>query len=186
MRGKLDIVNLGLVDSLLRMQAVDVGRALERRPLNSTDLQVIASVQNALVAHMTADIIIAPVGVGWHIDHRIITQACLDMRAPKPPCLFYLDVPYWLRVGVKNVHERVSHIESMLSQPLVPYTLALPCVTRYEKTSLTHIYASQLREEDVLLAVGAPFSGEVLLGVPQGGFREKLGIEEIEWMALNL
>ena len=182
--GNLHITNLGLVDSLLRLSETNIDRVLDDRDLNDRDMRTVARVSDTLATYVDIGIIFVPLGVGHHIDHRIVARACTLLQIPQDRLLFYLDVPYWLRMKPADVRRRVTLIQAMVGYPMVPFALCAHSV--FNKSSLIHIYSSQLRETDVSIAVQAPFNGEVLLGIRGTYAHRNLALQEISWMDLNL
>lgn len=91
--GNLHIINLGLVDSLLRLSETNISRVLDERTLDDRDMPVVACVSDTLAAYVDIGVVCVPLGVGHHIDHRIVTRACTLLPIPQARLLFYLDVP---------------------------------------------------------------------------------------------
>lgn len=72
----------------------------------------------------------------------------------------------------------------MLDEEMVPFTLSPSGI--FHKPRLVEIYSSQLRHDDVAIAMNAPFKGEVLLGIRGMQTYGHLLLEEISWTDLSL
>jgi len=180
----MEIVNLGLKDSLLRLNETNIERILEERCLGDRGKLDLLLLQRELSAAVCPGVIIAPIGIGHHIDHVLTSLAAAQLDIPPESLLFYLDAPYWLRVDPQDVRRRIEHMETLVGHTLSPYVPV--CPGTFSKSELMGIYSSQLREEDIRMVVRAPFQGEVLLGVPQAAVCETVLLVEGTWTALKI
>lgn len=100
--GRLSFHDLDLLDAPLRLGcAVDEVLTAEVRAGD----RALARAEGAIAklgrkAEASGLVILAPLAVGGHIDHRLVHQAALNVHALTPlPLAFYEDLPYAAREG---------------------------------------------------------------------------------------
>jgi LmbE family N-acetylglucosaminyl deacetylase len=91
---------------------------------------------------LKADLILAPLGCGNHIDHRIVNRAAIEcaQELPAPHLGFYEDLPYCFALGDYSIEQRVP-VEDFPN--LVPHTLT---DSFEKKLALLRCYESQIDE----------------------------------------
>lgn len=68
----------------------------------------------------TAQMVLAPLGLGSHLDHCVVTAASLLLPCPEL-LAFYEDIPYRLHLNGDQLNERVSSMASRLRVALHPF-----------------------------------------------------------------
>lgn len=175
------LINLDECDGPIRLNTCDVECLLTGRELDNEDVDHLSSLRQKMDGHLKG-LLLLPLGVGNHIDHNLASLAGLSLVKESTPVAFYLDVPYWLRVSLDEIMQRVRFIEAFVETSLVPHVDTLPGT--WDKRLLSKIYSSQVSEENVSQIVNAPFSGEVILA-PAAFIATKLSLKAVRWMDLN-
>lgn len=103
-----DLISLGYRDAALRCtnDRFDYSSQADIQ-LNTTglaDLDIPCGLEQALVSILTpADILLAPLGIGGHVDHLITLKCALSLQNP---LALYAEFPYALGVGSSEIAAR--------------------------------------------------------------------------------
>lgn len=104
----------------------------------------VAWLARALETAANAELVLAPLALGGHIDHLVARHAASAMRSRA--IAFYEDIPY---AGIVTEEERMRSLataQSQLARTL--HAVTSPCGFA-EKHSLARVYRSQIGEEEV-------------------------------------
>lgn len=125
--------NLGLSDSSV------LGHTAHSETISSpSDIRrpILIRELNSIFKHVEPDRIFCPIGIGGHIDHRMVKEVCLEMfRGSYNNLVFYEDLPYAYDCNPK-------HIESIISKA-IPLRLHAKCM------DITSIW--DVKEKSILL-----------------------------------
>ena len=132
-----------LLDAPLRLQR-DVSRVMQQdaRAVRPCD---VAQVRQ-LIARVKGDLIIAPLGLGGHIDHLTVREAATE-TFPETRLGFYEDLPYAAWAEEAQVLECMKAVQR---RPLRRRVFSTP-LRQNEKLSWTLTYRSQIQREDAIL-----------------------------------
>ncbi len=91
-------------------------------------------------------IVVSPLGVGYHIDHRMVAACFREAADASPPWTpaYYEDLPYAARFSSREIRSLVP--ERLSGVPLAPRLLAGGRLS--DKMRLLSAYESQLSEDD--------------------------------------
>lgn len=101
---------LGLFDAPCRNPFYNSFRRiiLETAPGDSENVQIIRTKINQLLSELTPDALYLPLGVGTHIDHRLVFAACSSL-ATTCPRYYYEDLPYaMVRYSVSSRFQQIQ------------------------------------------------------------------------------
>lgn len=123
----------------------DIGHVFDpQRPVEGE--AVWEDVRAALLARLNdwTGTVIAPLGLGNHIDHRITHAALLEIAEANPQLtpVFYEDLPYAAEHSSLHIRGRVP--TAIRSRPLIP--ALIPAGSLAAKLNLLSVYESQLTE----------------------------------------
>ncbi len=145
-----DFVHLGFSDCVFRRSPI-TGELIYKNARNKfaiagpddrSHVEELFLTLRRLCQQMGRVLLVAPLGIGFHVDHLICAQIALRL-ASIPNLLFYEDVPYVFdpEVGKGDADGPLSAMERLGCVPI--HRLALPYDVA-EKVRLTGHYASQL------------------------------------------
>lgn len=101
--------------------------------------QITASI-NKVVNEIQPDYVFCPLGIGKHVDHILVRQACFNLKLPCEKMLFYEDMPYSISFNRVNVIEEIQKIyNATLIKEECDITLDIK-----RKRDFVNIYQSQL------------------------------------------
>lgn len=115
-----DFVHLGYADAIDR-RSPDTGNLVYRqrgshwREPHGEDGEYIEQLRQTLrilCDNMGRYLLVSPLGVGRHVDHRICAEIVLQLQSPRRTLLFYEDFPYTIHREVGDGHPD-SPIEAM-------------------------------------------------------------------------
>jgi LmbE family N-acetylglucosaminyl deacetylase len=145
-----DYLHLGFADCVFRRSPL-TGELIYKNPRNKfsiagpDDRAYVEELYLVLrrLCHQTGKVlVVAPLGIGFHVDHLIIAQVALRM-VPLAHLLFYEDVPYVFdpEAGKGDVDGPLSALERLGCVPsqrlVVPYDVS-------EKLRACNLYPSQI------------------------------------------
>lgn len=155
-------VDLRLKDAPIRLRCeVDAVCGLA---VNDSD-PAIAKIRAALEKRLSldqVDVLLLPLGVGFHVDHSTVREAALPF-ADLLPCGFYEDLPYGSRAGAEHEAEELQEqIAARTGLRLTPMICHEGKAAGLSKEKLVRIYSSQIdRETAAAMAETAErYSGE--------------------------
>jgi LmbE family N-acetylglucosaminyl deacetylase len=125
---------------------VKADELLEKRfnPTRDPIYRRVAETLTALVETVMPAIVIFPLALGGHIEHRLLNSIGRDFRSNgKTNIAFYEDLPYASTMTICKIKRFVRRLNRKL------VSLALPGVEIEKKISLLKTYKSQLREKDL-------------------------------------
>lgn len=157
-RNRLTFHDLDLLDAPLRL-ACDVDEVLtvEIRPGD----RAVARIEGAIAKLMRKATqgslaIAAPLGVGGHIDHRVVHQAILQATAGGDlPVAFYEDLPYATRPGgAEQLEAAIRSTGGNLQASFAAPPPADPISAQARKSRIAECYDSQV-DSDVIRAMAS-------------------------------
>ena len=86
-------------------------------------------------------IVLAPLAIGDHIDHRVVREACLH-AGQSVPIAFYEDLPYAAMTDARVMAAEIAEV-----RPLVPVVISMPAAAA-RKSKMVRLYSSQLSDEE--------------------------------------
>ena len=89
------------------------------------------------------DLLLAPMALGYHIDHIVVRNAALDLLAEGFPVAFYEDIPYADGYSLGKIDEYAAHLVSLAGQELDLCAIETG-ITIEEKVALISCYRSQM------------------------------------------
>jgi LmbE family N-acetylglucosaminyl deacetylase len=139
---RLHTVCLGLLDAPLRRGIAET--AVCTVPSSGRDQDEIVSLAAALrPLRQGAGLLLAPLGVGGHVDHRVAHGAACLMAGEGWPVAFYEDLPYAGGVALPEIEAGAAAAGARIGRRLEPVLLpAGPAGSR--KAEAVSTYASQV------------------------------------------
>ncbi len=107
--------DLDLTDAPERLQ-IDVSAIATVQPFDARDREPLERVRQH-VSDFDADLILLPLALGDHIDHRIAQSGTLSIR--QPALAFYEDLPYAARIPGNAPAERAALLARNLTPKLI-------------------------------------------------------------------
>jgi len=144
--GHVNFLDLGALDSPLRLKACDTKAIFAAEPFSSQDDATIADLVVRLNVLVPEGVILAPLAARDHIDHRIAQEACCVAFGGRP-LVFYEDLPYAAQISPNCLYDYVLEIEERTAENLV-LCMVEGTASDSDKASLVSVYASQLEPSD--------------------------------------
>lgn len=91
-------------------------------------------------------LLIAPLGLGNHIDHRLTTLAACKLTDHGGDMIFYEDMPYAAKLEEQEIRQAVEQVESRIGVKLEPELLPSPTLIKAKEWAVQS-YASQIYGE---------------------------------------
>lgn len=123
-----------------------VDDVIDRGPLDADSQRWIERVVDAIeVVRSAGQTVLAPLGIGWHIDHRIVTAAAVQLARRGVTVHFFEDLPYagWTRPSRRWLALAVRWRQVGL--PLLPFDVRSPGLIDLKRT-IYDFYASQAQD----------------------------------------
>lgn len=129
------LADLDLVDAPQRLQ-IEFSQISNNRPLGPEDARC-RQIITAQIAGLAPDLILLPLALGDHIDHRIAQAAAIDTGHPR--LAFYEDLPYAARLDPGKPELRAHEISPLLT----PWIFRAPDGCSW-KAQCAGLYPSQI------------------------------------------
>jgi LmbE family N-acetylglucosaminyl deacetylase len=113
-------------------------------PQNFQDEPELAVIASCLERHAVGvALVIAPLGLGGHIDHRVVMTATIERIANHMPVAFYEDLPYAGTMSLSSIETHVASVSHALISDLSPcvFQTGRPIA---EKLRAVGVYESQV------------------------------------------
>lgn len=141
---QIAVTNLDLLDAPLRLGSA----------VSAVMQQDVAAVRQVDVDHLQAhlrpirspSLVVAPLGLGGHIDHLTVREAA-RRSLPEHLLAFYEDLPYAAWASLDEVEAQIGAVNQASLQRVTLHGSS----TRFEKRRWVACYRSQLKREDALL-----------------------------------
>lgn len=138
---QIQVRDCGLLDAPLRL---GIGFEAVCRP----ETRVFAkSAEGEIAAYIrtqaAGDLLVAPLGLGGHVDHLAVSEAAITSASRKRQLAFYEDLPYATWTSNSALRERVSEIETALRIRLKPAIVRQEYVARRKRNAAAR-YRSQV------------------------------------------
>jgi LmbE family N-acetylglucosaminyl deacetylase len=164
--GRIRIASAGLTDAPLRfgIEASKVCSPETRSYDDSSDLRTLRTV---IRAHFAAGVAIAPLGLGNHVDHLLVSKAATQVL-PAHRLAFYEDLPYATWTSEADLKRRVSEREQELCVRLKPVIIRAEHAT-WRKRAAGVRYQSQITpsEAAAIARFGAKYGGGERIWIPR-------------------
>lgn len=138
-------IDLGFVDAPLRLGCPAEQTCLERT-LTSADRTDIQALAHALLGSLEPGLVLLPLGLGSHIDHRIAKLAGLQAVIRTHQIGFYEDLPYAVWCTDEKIRLMVASLQILVQESLLPLVCSIPEGTE-RKRQLMLSYPSQLEAD---------------------------------------
>jgi LmbE family N-acetylglucosaminyl deacetylase len=128
---------------------------IEARQTRSTgigdeDEEELAGIATAIEELLpSGSLLLAPLALGDHIDHRLVRLAACLLQARGYRVLFYEDTPYASDISAEAIEAAARLAGLLLKTPLEPLLFASPAVVE-ARIWAVHCYRSQCQGEDDL------------------------------------
>lgn len=165
------LVDLQCQDAPLRKN-IHVDRVFDDRmdPDQAGEIKRLANAVRSVASPI--ELIIAPLGLGGHIDHVLVSKTALALGKLGWPIIYYEDLPYAARMSSQDIEEFVAAKAAASGKALQPCSLVANHRPTQKKAALK-TYRTQISPKilDEILTYG--------LGVGDGRIGERLwGCEE--------
>jgi LmbE family N-acetylglucosaminyl deacetylase len=111
----IEVVDLGLRDAPLRL-GCDVSQVRSRKP-GEIDREAGAKILESL-SGIGSDLVLAPLGVGGHIDHLVVRDVGIQMAKDTHRVIFYEDLPYAAELRACCFERAVRGFARRLGRPI--------------------------------------------------------------------
>jgi LmbE family N-acetylglucosaminyl deacetylase len=123
--------------------------------------EVANRIEKTLAAVPNDTVLVCPMGIGGHLDHRIVCHVgTFRAKSVKGPRVFYEDLPYAAALGLGRLRQRVGAVAPGLRPSLVSIDDVIA-----RKKMMLRIYKTQYRSDYVEAVV---FHATRLSGAPKG------------------
>lgn len=164
---RIRVQPLNLLDAPLRL-GINIDSVCkpvkDKRAATYPELEMLSNCINRFLLHT---LILAPLGLGNHVDHLIVRAAVIK-SSPPHKLAFYEDLPYAAWVAAASVRETVREIEETTRAPLKPF------VVRHKthvprKRQVINQYKSQISDSDAteIARFAANYKGGERIWVPK-------------------
>jgi hypothetical protein len=145
-----DFVHLGFAECIYRRSPISrelIYRHPRQRWLqpgvdDAAHIEELYLVLSRLCLHMGPVMLLAPLGIGYHVDHTICAQLALRLAGPRRPLLFYEDFPYVVDSAMGGfADDPCAAVARLAVRPLRRLTVAFDLK---EKTTLIERYESEV------------------------------------------
>jgi LmbE family N-acetylglucosaminyl deacetylase len=139
---------LDLNDASLRLNGVS--EMFEERPLRAEENELACLISRRLSSLLgTSSVLFSPLGIGGHIDHRIVLQATkASARCKRLTVLFYEDMPYATLVPESKCAAVARDLALELGMELLPHSVSLPNILELKRRAAA-CYGSQVMPSDL-------------------------------------
>jgi hypothetical protein len=164
---RIQIESAGLLDAPLRLQTNTASVCnVEEASVRTCDVRLVSAVLKRLYC---VSAVIAPLGLGNHLDHLTVRAAVIDL-ARHQTLAFYEDLPYaeWTPEGA--ILERVRDTERRTKVPLRPVVLRNTCNIR-SKRRLASQYRTQIQlgEASAIATFASKYGSGERIWIPRHG-----------------
>ncbi len=178
----INVVNLHELDGPIRLNTKNLDDLFTNKSIGYSDILHLSDLCRKLSKYLKGTLFL-PIGIGGHIDHVLSHLAGIFLTNDYSRIIFYLDVPYWIRMPHDEVRMEIQMLESNLNIDLVPFFCNSKNV--WDKKILSQIYSSQITEKEIREIISAPFQGEIFFPVTSSNVN-RFSLKEIAWTDLNL
>ena len=136
---------LDLVDAPLR--PTHLGQhPFKEATMTPDDLMLVTAIEALLAAERDqATLLLAPLGLGGHLDHLIVRDACAHLARRGTAVAFWEDLPYAGRVGLDELAREIEASKAALGLDLRPWLLIDEGLEERKQAALA-CYPSQVVE----------------------------------------
>jgi LmbE family N-acetylglucosaminyl deacetylase len=107
---------------------------------DESEVEVIARLLEGFL--LPGALLIAPLALGGHIDHRLVFMAACLLHARGFQLLFYEDLPYATALTEEEIRTAAATVGVLIRKPLVPLYFPSPHIEE-EKRRVVRCYTSQ-------------------------------------------
>lgn len=93
------------------------------------------------------DLVIAPLGLGGHVDHLAVSEAAITSVWLRHRLAFYEDLPYATWTSDDRLRQRIHEIETKLRVRLRPVLIRQQCAIRRKQRAVAR-YRSQITRDE--------------------------------------
>ena len=137
----LTVLNLNMLDAPLRLE-LDFEQLMCPESIEHVSADQTAELAEKLRVLVGVGLVLAPLGLGHHVDHQMVHQAALLAFEPTRVA-FYEDLPYACWTGQSDIAERIRRLPGRHVEHLFKAEHA-----QRRKRALAGIYASQIGESE--------------------------------------
>ncbi len=141
----IQVISLNLLDAPLRLRLPFSQITQEESSLRITP-QELSDLSQTIQQHCTGSLVVAPLGLGNHVDHLAVLRAACNSLAPAV-LAFYEDLPYATWTSSSDLQARLEWIEGMRGTPLEPFLVQSQDAVQ-QKRQLAGFYQSQITAEE--------------------------------------
>ncbi len=124
----------------IRWQSVCDARSLRG---SESEIRSLVETVNARLPRSPVALVLAPLGLGGHIDHLVVRQAALRLLRSGAAVGFYEDLPYAGTIALPAIASAAANLARTARRKLVPHLL-LARGRPAAKASALRVYRSQL------------------------------------------
>lgn len=163
---RIRIESAGLIDAPLRL-GIEAHRVCDLKPGASDDSPDLRTVRAAIRGHAVRGLAIAPLGLGNHVDHLLVSRAATDV-IPGKRLAFYEDLPYATWTPDRELINRVSECETRTRVVLKSAILRIPHGL-WRKREVGFHYSSQIAPGDAadIARYSARYGGGERIWIPR-------------------
>ena len=170
---RIRVESLGLIDAPLRFGvSADAVSSPETRALQTQ--AEIASLAHRIHKYFIRGMVLAPLGLGDHVDHLAVKQAALASSVPYK-LAFYEDLPYATWTSKSTICVKLQEVERSIRTALRPVIVCNRVFTPAHKRQVITKYASQIASDIVTAIVqyASNYRGGERVWIPTNGARWK-------------
>lgn len=142
----IQILDCDLLDAPIRLE-IDFMAVC--RPETRVDPTSIAQIATYIRRHARRDLLLAPLSLGGHVDHRAVNEAAIASASHKSHLGFYEDLPYAMWTPDRVLREQVRVTESKIGIRLRPVVVIGKHEVRQKRRAAAR-YTSQIAWEEAI------------------------------------
>jgi LmbE family N-acetylglucosaminyl deacetylase len=160
--GVASLLYLDRLDAPLRLGIPD--NDVFSTPFSPVDFKEVEFLQQQFDETAADTLVLAPLSLGHHIDHRVVMAAAIEMMRGDRRVCFYEDLPYAASMSLDAIDAVAAQIGILASKKLVPFRLQtrVPMLLKIEQVKC---YASQADDRTLgrIVEHGSRFGGRYVV-----------------------
>ena len=170
--GNIETTSLGLLDAPLRL-GLPFSEITKWESVEKISRQEFFQLSQHIQQHCSQSLVIAPLSLGNHVDHRAVHGAALTSLQSEN-LAFYEDLPYASWTSPADLQARVTSVEHSTGMALEPFVLHMESAVA-RKRRIASFYQSQItaEEADVIAKFAESYGSGERLWLPASSQRWK-------------
>ena len=148
---RLRVESLEWLDAPLRLQ-IELSAISRPETMQLQSKEEVEALARHFRKYFAQDLVLAPLGLGDHVDHRVVNEAALACSS-NAQLAFYEDLPYAAWTPESGLRAKVAELQRTMSASLAPLVIRTAACGVTRKLSSVSRYRSQItRAEGATIA----------------------------------